>query len=150
METDGAGAMVRAINDFGATFHSATGDTAGNAACSPASLAAALTMTWAGAAGLTDVEMRAVLRQGGERDAILARAGDVARALIAPRANVVLRVANGLFAARGYQLPARSAPSSSAPSPPPSSRSPTPAIPRAPARASTAGSASARSSGSAS
>lgn len=96
--------LVRATSGFAVAFHAAIAPGAGNLAASPASLAIALAMTWAGARGQTADEVRAVLGLVGDRDAILDDLGGLARVVGDPASGVTLRMANRLFGARGLPL----------------------------------------------
>jgi serpin B len=88
---------------FAADVHGKLRAAPGNLVWSPASLAAALTMTWAGAQGDTAEEMAAALHLTGDPGAAHRAAGATLRLwATAPEGGVELTVANRLFGQRGY------------------------------------------------
>ena len=64
---------------------------------SPASISAALAMTFGGARGETEAQMKRVLHVDGARDAVAADWGRLSRALQSPARPLTLRIANRLF-----------------------------------------------------
>ena len=69
----------------------------GNLAMSPASISAALAMTFGGARGETEAQMKRVLHVDGSRDAVMSDWGTLSRALQNPSRPLTLRIANRLF-----------------------------------------------------
>lgn len=96
--------LARSSNEFGFDLYRRLCRTPGNLVMSPASLATALTMTWAGARGETAEEMRAVLHLEGTSGEVSAAAGQLARSLQDPSLPVTLRIANQLFCQKSYEL----------------------------------------------
>lgn len=90
-------AFAKSTNAFGIDLMKAVGATPGNYVLSPASVSAALTMTFAGARGETEAEMRRVLSLDGPVADVAASAGRTLQALEDLPAPITLRVANRLF-----------------------------------------------------
>jgi serpin B len=95
-------AMARSDNAFALDLYGRARAQGGNLALSPLSIAAALTMTWAGARGETAAQMKKVLHLEGSPDHALEVAGKLVTGYEAPGAKVTVRVANRLFGASGY------------------------------------------------
>jgi serpin B len=94
----------RSSNAFAIDVHRALAPSSGNLVTSPASIATALAMAWAGARGQTEAELRSVMYFDGTRAEILARCASLACALGAPGPGVTLRLANRLFASAALAL----------------------------------------------
>ena len=71
--------------------------TPGNLALSPASISAALAMTYGGARAETEAQMKRAMHLEGPRDAVMADWGTLSRSLQSPSRPVKLRIANRLF-----------------------------------------------------
>jgi len=93
--------LATASNTFGFELWARAGGT-GNAAISPASISAALAMTWGGARGVTSDEMRAVLHLDRDPSKTMATWGALSAALQDPKRPLQLRIANRLFGQSGY------------------------------------------------
>lgn len=76
----------------------------GNLAASPASISAALCMTWAGAKGPTEQEMRRVLHLGGDAGKVAVQWGKLSLALQNPSRPLELRIANRLFGEKSFKF----------------------------------------------
>jgi serpin B len=100
--SDELAAMARGDNAFALDLYGKARAQKGNLAMSPLSIAAALTMTWAGARGETAAQMKKVLHIDGAPDRAIDVAGKLVAGYEAPGASVTLRVANRLFGAKGY------------------------------------------------
>jgi serpin B len=87
-------------NAFGFDLYGQLRARPGNLALSPASIAVALTMAWAGAGGETATQMRKVLHLEGDRGAALAAAGG----LLARSDKLTLVAANRLFGEQSYRF----------------------------------------------
>ncbi len=74
----------------------------GNLAISPLSITTALAMTWAGAKGGTEEEMRRVLRLADDADA--AALGKLSQALASPGRPLTLTIANRLFGEKSFSF----------------------------------------------
>ncbi|MGE0869397.1 MAG: serpin family protein [Kofleriaceae bacterium] len=92
-----AKALANGTNAFAFDLYAKTRATPGNSAISPASIVAALTMTWAGANGATAAEMQKVLHLDGDPSSALANWGKLAANLQDPSRKLTLRIANRLF-----------------------------------------------------
>jgi serine protease inhibitor len=88
-------------NAFGFDLYKKTAKPGRNVAMSPFSVATALTMTWAGAKGDTEAQMRKVLHLDGAREQLLAEAGKTSAWLQATDRPFKLRGANQLFGEKG-------------------------------------------------
>jgi serpin B len=84
-------------NAFAFDLYSRVRSAPGNLALSPASITSALAMTWGGARGQTEVEMRTVLHLDGTPDAVMTAWGSLSRSLQDPSRPLKLRIANRLF-----------------------------------------------------
>jgi serpin B len=84
-------------NALGFDLYARTRSAPGNLAMSPASISAALAMTFGGARGETEAQMKRVLHVDGSRDAVMSDWGKLSRALQNPARPVALRIANRLF-----------------------------------------------------
>ncbi len=87
--------IAEASNAFGFALWKRLGE--GNLAISPASISAALAMTWGGAKGGTADEMQAALHVKGDRAAVMTAWGKLATQLQSPSRKLELRIANRLF-----------------------------------------------------
>jgi serpin B len=76
----------------------------GNLAMSPASISAALAMTYGGARGDTEAQMKRVLHLDGARDGVMTDWGNLARGLQDPARPLKLRIANRLFGEKTVKL----------------------------------------------
>jgi serpin B len=95
-------AMAKGDNAFALDLYGKAYAQKGNLALSPLSIAAALTMTWAGARGETAAQMKKVLHIEGAPDRALDVAGKLVAGYEAPGTKVTLRMANRLFGAKTY------------------------------------------------
>lgn len=77
---------------------------AGNLAISPASISAALAMTYGGARGETADQMKATAHFAGDPASTSAAWGELSRALTDPRRPMKLRLANRLFGEKAYSF----------------------------------------------
>ncbi|MBK6519957.1 MAG: serpin family protein [Polyangiaceae bacterium] len=91
-------------NAFGFDLYKKTAKPGRNVAMSPFSVATALTMTWAGAKGDTEAQMRKVLHLDGAREQLLAEAGKTSAWLQATDRPFKLRGANRLFGDKGTRF----------------------------------------------
>jgi serpin B len=96
--------LARSSNRLGCDLYRRLCRTLGNLVMSPASITAALTMTWAGARGETAAQMREVLHLEGSADEISTLSGRLLRSLQDPSSPVILRVANRIFGETTYKL----------------------------------------------
>ncbi|MGE0551352.1 MAG: serpin family protein [Kofleriaceae bacterium] len=97
LATADAKALASGANAFAFDLYAKTRATPGNSAISPASIAAALTMTWGGAKGATAEEMRKVLHLGADTSSVFTNWGKLAANLQDPSRKLTLRIANRLF-----------------------------------------------------
>ena len=97
-----AAKLAAASNAFGVELWKAQGAAAGNVAMSPASITAALAMTWGGAKGTTSAEMRKVLQLEGDVAAVFQAYGRLAASLQDPKRQQKLRIANRLFGEQSF------------------------------------------------
>jgi serpin B len=98
--------FVRSSNAFGIELYRGLDDSPGNLVFSPASVAAALTMTWGGARAQTAEEMRRVLHLRGTPAEALSASGRLLAELQGRGRGVTFRVANRLFGERTYRFEA--------------------------------------------
>ena len=96
--------LATSNNAFGLDLWRLVGRRAGNLTVSPASISTALAMTWGGAKGETEQQMRRVLHLQGEQDAVAARWGQVSLALQSPSRELKLRIANRLFGEKSFRF----------------------------------------------
>lgn len=96
--------LAKSNNAFGFDLWRLVGRRAGNLTVSPASISTALAMTWGGAKGETEQQMRRVLHLQGEQDAVAARWGQVSLALQNPSRELKLRIANRLFGEKSFRF----------------------------------------------
>ena len=89
--------LAASSNALGLDLYGRARATQGNLAMSPASISAALAMTFGGARGETEAQMKRVLHVDGARDAVAADWGRLSRALQSPARPLTLRIANRLF-----------------------------------------------------
>jgi serpin B len=99
-----ASLLAASVNAFGCDVYRSLKQESGNRVFSPASLSAALTMTWGGARGETAEEMRRVLHLQGAPDEVLRSSGAALAELQEARRGVTFRVANRLFGERRYRF----------------------------------------------
>ncbi len=98
--------LATASNAFGFGLWSRVRAAPGNLAISPASISAALAMTWGGARGETAAGMQQVLRIEEDAGAAMTGWGKLTAALHDASRSFQLRIANRLFGAGGYRLEA--------------------------------------------
>lgn len=97
--------LASSSNAFAFDLWHKIGTRQGNLAVSPISISAALTMTWGGARGETEQQMRKVLHlQGGDQDKTGATFGQLSRALQNPARALKLRIANRLFGEQSFKF----------------------------------------------
>lgn len=89
--------LASSSNAFAFDLYDRIRTTPGNLAVSPASITSALAMTWGGARGQTEAEMRKVLHLDGPPDAVMTAWGTLSRGLQDPGRPLKLRIANRLF-----------------------------------------------------
>lgn len=94
--------VAASSNAFGMTLYGGLAKKPGNLAMSPLSISTALAMTWGGAKGDTEREMRTVLHFTGDRDA--AALGALMGALTSPGRPLTLRIANRLFGEKTFSF----------------------------------------------
>jgi len=78
----------------------------GNFAMSPASISAALAMTFGGARAQTEEQMKTVMHLDGTHDSVMADWGNLQRGLTDPARPLKLRIANRLFGEKSYTFDA--------------------------------------------
>lgn len=96
--------IAKASNTFGLDLYAKLRDEKGNLAMSPASISTALAMTWAGAKGETEAQMRKVMHFDGTPAEIAPLAGKLSSYLEDPNRAVKLRIANRLFGEKTYSF----------------------------------------------
>lgn len=89
--------LASSSNTLGFDLYGRVRAAPGNLAMSPASISAALAMTFGGARGETEAQMKRVLHVDGSRDAVMSDWGKLSRALQNPARPLTLRIANRLF-----------------------------------------------------
>lgn len=89
--------LATSSNTFGFDLYAKVRGTPGNVAMSPASISAALAMTFGGARGETEAQMKKVLHLEGDRDSVMSSWGTLTRALQSPDRKLELKIANRLF-----------------------------------------------------
>lgn len=89
--------LANASNALAFDLYRLVKTTPGNLAMSPASISAALAMTYGGARGETEAQMKRVLHLEGSREATMSAWGTLAKALQSPDRPLKLRIANRLF-----------------------------------------------------
>lgn len=94
--------LAKGSNAFAFDLFAKVRGAQGNLAMSPASISAALAMTYGGARGKTEEQMKKVLHLEGARDAVMNDWGHVARGLTDPSRPLKLRIANRLFGEKTY------------------------------------------------
>ena len=99
-------ALAKGSNQLRFDLYARMRGAAGNLALSPASISAALAMTYGGAKGDTASQMRAVAHFTEEPEAAMSPWGAELSRLTAPGRSMKLRVANRLFGERTYALDA--------------------------------------------
>ncbi len=100
--TDSSRQIVAANNSFAIDLWKKAGAHPANLAISPASISAALTMTWSGAEGKTAEQMRSTLRMQVDAKTASEQWGRLIRALGNPSRSFTLRIANRLFGERRF------------------------------------------------
>src|SRR5215475_9929156 len=98
--------LAQSSNAFGLDLYRRVRVKPGNLAVSPASLTAALTMTWGGARGNTAEQMGKTLHLVGSQAEVMSASGKLAAALQDPKRPVTLRIANRLFGEKTYRFQA--------------------------------------------
>ena len=96
--------LATSSNALGFDVYGRVSSTPGNLAISPTSMSAALAMTYGGARGETEAQMKRVLHLEGARDAAMTDWGNLTRALQDPARPVKLRIANRLFGEKTAKL----------------------------------------------
>ncbi len=96
--------LAAASNAFGFDLWMRLKSRPGNLALSPASISTALAMTWGGARGQTEQQMRKVLRIDGDQQRTAAQWGRLSLALQNPSRRLKLRIANRLFGERSFKF----------------------------------------------
>ena len=100
---DAVAKLATSSNQFGFDLYKKLGEkNKGNLVISPASLTTALAMTWGGAKGETEKQMRKVLHLTGSSDEVMDTSGKLAQSLTNPSRSVVFRIANRLFGEKTY------------------------------------------------
>lgn len=89
-------------NGLGYDLYAKLAKEPGNVAFSPASIEAALAMTFAGARGTTSDQMKKVMHVGADKDAALVAAGKALGALTRPHSDYELEIADQLFGEKSY------------------------------------------------
>lgn len=97
---------AKGSNQFGFDLYARIRSSAGNLALSPASISAALAMTYGGARGETASQMRAVAHFSGDPETTMTTWGGELRTLTDTSRPMKLRVANRLFGEKSYALEA--------------------------------------------
>ena len=87
-------------NTFGMALYQSLAKKPGNVAMSPLSITTALAMTWGGARGETEKQMRSVLHFSGDGDA--AALGKLSQALASPGRPLTFTIANRLFGEKTF------------------------------------------------
>jgi serpin B len=98
----GAVDLAKGSNELGFDLYRRIGQKPGNLAMSPASISAALAMTYGGAKGETATQMKKVAHFTGDPSATMTVWGQTTRALVSPSKTLKLRVANRLFGEKTY------------------------------------------------
>ena len=96
--------LAASSNALGFDLYAKVRGGSGNLALSPASISAALAMTYGGARGETEAQMKRVLHLDGTRDAAMTEWGNLSRALQDPGRPLKLRIANRLFGEKTVRL----------------------------------------------
>ncbi len=96
--------LASSSNALGFDVYATVRNAPGNLALSPASMSAALAMTYGGARGETEAQMKRVLHLDGDRDAAMRDWGNLSRALQDPARPLKLRIANRLFGEKTVKL----------------------------------------------
>jgi serine protease inhibitor len=99
-------AFARSSNTFGVELYRRLGEGPGNRVFSPASVSAALAMTWGGARGETAEEMRRVLHLQGAPAEAMRDSGRLLKELQDTKRGVTFRIGNRLFGDRRYRFEA--------------------------------------------
>jgi serpin B len=96
--------LAKSSNAFAFDLYGKVRSGPGNLAMSPASISAALAMTFGGARAATEEQMKRVLHLEGSRETVMSDWGALARALQDPGRPLKLRIANRLFGEKTYKL----------------------------------------------
>lgn len=96
--------LARSSNEFGFDLYQRLRWEPGNFVISPSSITTALTMTWGGAKGEAEAQLRRVLHLEGPANEVMNTSGELARSLQEPSRPIVLRIANQLFSEKTYPL----------------------------------------------
>ena len=96
--------LASSSNALGFDLYGRVKTAPGNLAMSPASISAALAMTFGGARGETEAQMKRVLHVDGSRDAVMSDWGTLSRALQNPARPLTLRIANRLFGEKSVKF----------------------------------------------
>lgn len=96
--------LASSSNQLGFDLYGRARSAPGNVAISPASISAALAMTYGGARAETEAQMKRVLHLDGSRDSVTADWGNLSRALQAPGRPLKLRIANRLFGEKSIKF----------------------------------------------
>ncbi len=94
--------LATSSNALGFDIYGKVRGAPGNLAISPASISAALAMTYGGARAQTEAQMKRVMHLEGARDAVMTDWGALSRSLQSPNRPVKLRIANRLFGEKTY------------------------------------------------
>lgn len=94
--------LAASSNQLGLALYQKLRAKEGNLALSPISIETALAMTWAGARGETEKEMRSVLALEGTPAEVAGSFGQLTQSLADPSRGVTVRVANRIFGEKTY------------------------------------------------
>jgi serpin B len=97
-------ALAKGSNELGFELYNRIRGGAGNLALSPASISAALAMTYGGAKGETAAQMQKIAHFPGDPAATMTSWGSATRALTDPSRPMKIRVANRLFGEKTYSF----------------------------------------------
>lgn len=96
--------LAKGSNELGFDLYGRIRKSAGNLALSPASISAALAMTYGGAKGETAAQMQKIAHFPGDPSATLTSWGATSRALTDPSRPMKIRIANRLFGEKTYKF----------------------------------------------
>lgn len=96
--------LAASSNALGFDIYGRAKASPGNLAMSPASISAALAMTFGGARAETEAQMKRVLHVEGSRDQVMSDWGKLSRALQSPSRPLSLRIANRLFGEKTFKF----------------------------------------------
>ena len=94
--------LATSSNAFAFDLYAKIKSSPGNLAVSPASITAALAMTFGGAKSETERQMKTVMHLDGSRDTVMTDWGNLSRDLTDPARPLKLRIANRLFGEKSY------------------------------------------------